>query len=161
MKIMPLDSPSFTVAQVARAAGVPVATLRSHLQRQHWRLDGEDVPADEPGKGHLVTMRRALQIGVAVELIRNGVDPKRAFRAAAGFSDFGGPKDRAPGELFDAGHTALVLSPGEEWPEVVRFGDDTPARTLFAPTGKEAGKSAVIVWLDKIVRDMEARLADD
>lgn len=99
-----LDTPQFSIAEVSDAVGVPVATLRSHLQRQHWRLDGEDFPADAPGKGHLVTMRRALQIGAAAALIRAGVPPATAHAAASSWD----------GVLPYGFGSCLVVRPGSE-----------------------------------------------
>jgi hypothetical protein len=170
-----LDDPRFTLSQVAEAAGCQVGTLRSWLQRKHWRLDMAigDSPAEVAGKAHLVTLRRALHIGASVELIRNDMDPARAFRAARNFVDVQDPSfdARASGGqvrnergLFDNGYTLLVVYP-DVAPGVIMWVDDTrclsssPLKDIIFPK-KSIGhqSSGVFVWLNQIDRRIRTHL---
>lgn len=121
-----LDTPQYSPAQIAAAAGVDKGTLYSWLQRGHWRLDGADAAAPTHGAGHKLTLRRALQIGIAVELMRHDVKPARAFRAALSFSDVSGAPilasdlPREPGRLYGKGQrTWLLLPAGQDWGEIL------------------------------------------
>lgn len=172
-----LDDPRFTLSQVAEAAGVQVGTLRSWLQRGHWRLDMAfgDTPAEVAGKAHLITLRRALHIGAAVELVRNDVEPARAFRAARSFVDVfdGIPSGiisdggvRGTDGLYPTGWTLLIAYPGDEFGEVMWVDDTqplnkTPLTSLFFPQAPIGSKvSGTFVWLNQVDRRIRSRLAE-
>jgi len=166
------DDPRFTLSQVAEAVGVSANTLRSWLQRKHWRLDMAvgDSPAEIAGKAHLVTLRRALHIGAAVELIRNDVEPARAFRAARSFVDVFNPRFEADrhvrGEegLFEDAWTVLVAYPDQEWGEVIRVEknpkakDQTPLLDLLFPKLGGRKRSGTFVWLDQVDKQVRTAL---
>ncbi|MCJ2070576.1 hypothetical protein MKK75_17545 [Methylobacterium sp. J-030] len=161
-----LDDPRYTLSEVAIASGVQVGTLRSWLQRGHWRVDTAvgDSPAAIAGKAHLVTLRRALHIGAAVELVRNDVEPARAFRAARSFVDIFDPhwehegRPRDEGGLFVAGWTLLVVYPSRE-DGIVMWIDDTqplsktPLQSILFPKIQQSQQvSGTFVWLNQIDR---------
>ncbi|PJI55719.1 hypothetical protein CTI14_02390 [Methylobacterium radiotolerans] len=161
-----LDDSRYTLSEVAAAAGVQVGTLRSWLQRGHWRVDTAvgDSPAAIAGKAHLVTLRRALHIGAAVELVRNDIEPARAFRAARSFVDLFDPlwehegRPREAGGLFAAGWTLLVVYPGQDQ-GVVMWVDDTqpinktPLQNILFPNIEQSRQvSGTFVWLNQIDR---------
>lgn len=163
-----MDSPEFTLSQVANAAGIDVGTLRSWLQRKHWRLDMAvgDSPADVAGKAHLVTLRRALQIGAAAELVRNGVEPSRAFKAAWYFSDAADPLEaegyiRAPGELFRDGSTILIAYKDRDIGVVMRLDDNASWQNLvFNPFVRERQISGSFVWLNFVDKRIRSALLE-
>lgn len=148
-----LDEHRFTLSHVAEAAGVDVGTLRSWLQRGHWRMDMVvgDSPAEVAGKAHLITFRRSLQIGTATELVSNGVKPAKAFRAALsfveGFSEVldGGP--RGGNGLFADGLTILAVYPDEEYGVVMRVDlgggpANTPLNSILFPRAPGGRKTS-------------------
>ncbi|MGE7152342.1 hypothetical protein ACQKJ1_01195 [Methylorubrum rhodesianum] len=176
-----LDDPRYTLSQVAEAAGVQVGTLRSWLQRKHWRLDMAvgDSPAEVAGKAHLITLRRALHIGAAVELVRNDVEPARAFRAALSFVDIFNPEIEAEGRerghdgLFADGYTLLAVYPGFDsgivmWVDAEnstnkpgRPPNATPLMSIFFPRllgGRQV--SGTFVWLNQVDRRIRSRLVE-
>lgn len=173
------DDPRFTLAQVAEAAGCAVGTLRSWLQRGHFRLDMAvgDSPAEVAGKAHLVTLRRALHVGAAVELIRNDMDPARAFRAALSFVDTYNPQFEADGRfrdpegLFADGYTLLAVYPGIEhgivmWVDAEnaankpgRAPNASPLLNIFFPRAVNGRQvSGTFVWLNMIDRRVRTSL---
>jgi hypothetical protein len=166
------DDPRFTLSQVADAAGVSANTLRSWLQRKHWRLDMAigDSPAEIAGKAHLVTLRRALHIGAAAELIRNDVDPARAFKAARSFVDVYDPifegdgHFRGPDGLFETGWTMLVAYPDQEHGVIVRIENDPMAKdqtsllSLLFPKLYGTKRSGTFVWLNQVDKQIRTAL---
>ena len=167
-----MDQPRFTIAQVAHACEYPQNSLRSHLQRGHWQLEiARGDSRSEAGKAHLITLRRALHIGTAIELIRNGIEPARAYTAARSFLDEFDPQledarhKRGENGLFESGWTLLVAYPDIEFGVIMRVQDDeksseqTPLRSLFFP--KPLGgtqRSGVFVWLNQIDRQIRRGL---
>lgn len=167
-----MDEPRFTLSAVARAAGTEPNTLRSWLQRGHWLMDiatGESL-AEIQGRAHLVTLRRALHIGAAVDLIRNGVDPRRAFRVARSFvHEFPEPDGYLRGEtgLYPDGWTLLVAYPDHDVGEVLWVDDGHPKkdppddslRKLFFPR-LEGGPQSTgsFVWLNRVDHRIRTQL---
>jgi len=166
------DDPRFTLSQVADAVGVSANTLRSWLQRKHWRLDMAigDSPAEIAGKAHLVTLRRALHIGAAVELIRNDVDPARAFQAARSFVDIHDPIFEDDGHirgaegLFETGWTMLVAYPDQNHGVIIRVESDpkakdqTPLLSLLFPKLYGTKRSGTFVWLNQVDKQVRTAL---
>jgi hypothetical protein len=167
------DEPKFTMSQVAEAVAVSANTLRSWLQRNHWRLDTNkgDSPTEAAGKAHLLTLRRALHIGAAVELIKNNVEPARAFAAALSFVDIFDPTEdddghfRGPEGLFQTGWTLLIAYPDTPFGVVMRVENNPGAKNqsplskllfpkMFSP---RRGRSGTFVWLNQI--DTQIRTA--
>lgn len=182
-----MDVPSFKLSEVARAADLEANTLRSWLQRGYWKLDqtvGDNL-AEVHGKAHLVTLRRALHIGAAADLIRSGVDPSRAFRAARAFVyDFDplaerGGHPRGPGGLYVEGWTLLVAYPDNSKGVITWVDDGRPRkeptkskdkkyarypaidalRALFFPPFSGLDESTgTFVWLNKVDARIRMRL---
>jgi len=159
-----LDDAKYRITEVARICGVPENTIKTHLHKRQWFLGATDMPGLNCGPHH-ITLRRALQIALAFELMRNGIDPVRAYEAALCFSDEADPAEwqnhgvqRLPGELFPSGQTILILRPGQSHAVVRRFDNDTPMHELvFSPaSGFETERSGTFVWvnpIDLMVRD--------
>lgn len=162
-----MDSPIYRLSDVAKATGLSVGTLRSWLQRGHWRVDMAigDSPAEIAGKAHLITLRRALQIGVAAELIRNNVEPARAFEAARSFSDHAnrlelGSDQIGPGELFPApAWTLLIVYPERSYGVVKRIDRRTPMQDILFSGELGAEHSGVFVWLNQVDKQVRTGLA--
>jgi hypothetical protein len=154
-----LDRPQFTLKQIAAAAGIEVATLRTWLQRKHFELGKKDQAASELGDAHLLSLRSALLIGTAVELARCGVHPRTAAKHALAFTLLG-DKHRDPGEVFsgDGVYTALISHPGHETGQVMRFDAESPLVDLFFSQRAGGMSSAVVVFLNRIDRQMRTAL---
>lgn len=115
-----MNTPTFTLAEVAIAAGTKSSTLRQWLFRDWFTLDAEDAPAHTPGATTYLTGKTALAMGLAVHL-GGGVVPlelavKAALRFAYSGTDEGQERHgliRRPGYLFNADDTLAVFSRGE------------------------------------------------
>lgn len=140
-----MDEPRFTLSQVAMAADTEANTLRSWLQRGHWSIDSArgDVAAESHGRAHLLTLRRALHIGAAVDLIRTGVEPRRAFRGALSFVDAFDPlaerggHPRGENGLYVDGWTLLVVYPGFDQGVVIWADDGKPRKGPTQPKDRK------------------------
>ena len=118
-----MTAPTFTLAEVATAAGTKSTTLRQWLFRDWFKLDSSDAPAHTPGATTLVTGRTALAMGVAVHLGGSVVPLEMAMKAAVQFAYSGSDESeeangfvRRPGEIFDGAEvtdTLAVFSRGE------------------------------------------------
>ena len=160
-----LEQPQFTIAQVAKAAGIQANTLRSWFQRGHFTLGDSDKRADF-GDAHLLSLRTALQVGTAVELYRSGAHPARSEKLALAFTLLGdadqatGETIRGAGELFPGNgvYTALIAYPGIDDAKVVRFDDKVPAlsEAFWSNAGRQS--SAQIVWLNRVDRKIRIAL---
>jgi hypothetical protein len=142
-----LDDPRFTIAQVAKAAGISANTLRSWFQRKHFLLRWADKRAADFGDAHLLSLRTALQVGTAVELYRSRVHPARAAKIALAFTHFG-DEARHPGELFSKGFTALVAHPEVDDATVIYFDGNTPLEQVFFSRGPGKQVSVLVVWIN-------------
>jgi hypothetical protein len=145
-----LDEPRYLISSVARAADVPVATLRSWLQRRHLWLAKHDHPAEAFGSAHRLSLRSALRVGAMAELIALGVPPRRAGEAALLWTEAGSP-ERLPAQLYAKPLTALcVWRDGAEVKHLPLSGNVTP---LFL-----GGNGVTAVVLDLVDRAVRTRL---
>jgi hypothetical protein len=119
-----------------------------------------DSPAEIAGKAHLVTLRRALQVGVAAELMRQDVEPSRAFQAAWVFSDLADPLD-TPGHMRETGMlfpspalTLLIAYKGGPVASVIKRVDAKSRLDelrLPDPTDRRVITGGTFVWLNQVV----------
>jgi hypothetical protein len=128
----------FLLSDVAAVAGMPVATLRSLVQRKHiWFDDDEDVVSSDARVPYQIGIRSAIRVAMMALLTqRDGMHPRRAWMITAGFTEFGdGPLPnqpaRAPGELFERGRTWLIARDGSDTSEVINVRPDTRAVELM------------------------------
>lgn len=152
------DTPRYSLSQVAMATGGAVNTLRAHLARGHWKLIDKkgDVTSDIPGRPHIITLRRALQIAVATDLIAGGIEPKFAYASAWVFSDEKNP-DRPAGELFPQPDlTMLRCVEGGRGTQVVRLPSPATVQMFFPNNGY---RRATIAVLNELVDGIRAALA--
>lgn len=104
---------TFPSGVVVGLTGVPAPTLQRLLQRNHITLQPCDVPSRGCGENRGFSRRRINQLALTSELMRVGIAPARAAKAAYKFSDEGN-LGRPVGELFPLGKTFLVGLPGGE-----------------------------------------------
>ena len=146
-----LDEPRYSIAAIARATDIPVATFRSWLQRGHLWLAKHDRPAEAFGRAHHLSMRSALRIGAMAELIALGVPPRLAGEAALRWTE-AGALDRLPAQLYAKPLTVLCVDAAGDT-EVRHLPLNGDVSTLFY--GRK-GVTAVI--LDLVNRDVRTRL---
>ncbi|SNB65455.1 MerR HTH family regulatory protein [Rhodoblastus acidophilus] len=169
------DSPEFSTAEVAGAAGLPVETLRTWIKRGDIALVHDTPDRFTPGTGgrRLFTFRRSLNICLAAELVRNSISVKEASKIALEFTDMGGNAGgyregelvdelknvRLPGDLFPDDTTILVVrfpsDGGEPDAKVERLKDAKDA--LFHIAGKNC-RSVLLIDIDDIYARATAKL---
>lgn len=157
---MNIYDPTFTSAQVAKAAGMTATNFRAHLARGNWRIIGDSVPAEKFGSGHLFTIYDVLGYALAAELIQCGLDPKAAFeRAMYDFAHTGGQEwqpngkviDREPGGVFQPeanGHTLFVYVRGADRGKCVAANAITNGAELLIAPNMGIGTSAIVVGIN-------------
>lgn len=166
-----IDSPLYEISRVAVAVGANAHSLRTWMQRGYWHLnpDRGDTKAPVVGTSHRLSLRTALHIGTAVELMRVGLDPARAFNAAFFFAWTSSPlegsgEDRMPGELYpDPYWTLLVAYPDQKQGVVLKVDPEkTPLTDLFfhphATFTSGAQRSGAFVWLNQVDRQVRTAL---
>ena len=84
-----MDSPLFTLRQVAAATGWNLGTMRDHFVKGVFPWHEGDGKAKVAGSTSLLSLRAAVRLGIAFQLWSLGVSPKDAFRASTAFTDFG------------------------------------------------------------------------
>lgn len=160
-----LDEPRFTMSQVARATRGKANTIFSWFQRGHFALGKKDVQA-ENGLGHGISLRTALEVGIAVELYKQcDLHPAIGAKLAREFTQLG-DDHRDPGELFpqDATgrvFTVLVVYPGLEHAKVVRMTPKTAMVDAFIADQYGRQTAATLIWLNFIDRDLRVALLQD
>jgi hypothetical protein len=142
---MNIYDPTFTSAQVAKAAGMESANFRIQFQRGNWRFIGK--PAEANGFGHLFSICDALGFALARQLVLHGVDPKIAFERA--MTDFA----LTEAEILDpdkSGLTLYVYSPGAEVGRCVGSKDVRDVIELLIPPMHNRATSAIIIVLNDL-----------
>jgi hypothetical protein len=166
-----LEEPRYTLAEVADATDVSVATIRSWFQRKHMKLGLTDASMGT-GIARKVTLPTALAIAVTGELVSKfGLHPRRAALAAATFSYVGAPDpetgiERDPGHLWlgpEVTNTVLVIladDPDGSSSSVLRV----PLNMLFSDIfdaglfGQYGARYAIVVELNDLVHQVRGRL---
>jgi hypothetical protein len=109
-------------------------TLDNWIEREAVLLSDDDRREAGERKRYTFLFDRIVQIALAAELVKLGVQPRRASLAAAAFTDMSGgitpgfPR-RLPGQLFQGAHTFLILSAEEEFAKVVPVARRTTSST--------------------------------
>lgn len=154
-----MDNPVYSLSDVAAAIGLRVGTLRMYVQRGHFVLRTPDLAA-RGGVANLVTLRRALQWGVAVRLIKCGYSPKSAERAAFKFSDCES-YDRRAGELFALpALTVLMVDPDAcDFPETGSY--TRVVRRDAAAHFISARRCGLFIIVNDVVACVSSRLLRD
>jgi hypothetical protein len=88
-----LDTPTYSINDVAAAAGISTAKVKKMLDDGVISLGPYDQEATQGVPG-LFTLRRVISIGLAAESVALGMSPSMAARLAFMFTD-GSPRDRA------------------------------------------------------------------
>ncbi len=117
-----MDNDSFSIPEVAEAAGLKVETLRTWVKRREIPLTEEQFLAATPGRGRARAFSRcaALSIAITAALVDLGVPISHAGRFALLFTDsadasggwVGGPvqeRNREPGELVKGAVRTILL----------------------------------------------------
>ena len=108
-------------------------------------------------------------VAVVVELTKYGIPAERAAKIAREFFLFGheDPKTnqtlRYPGELYpgDDVFTALVAYPDEEEGAVFRVESKTPLMPMFFNSRSGRQTSALVVWLNFIVLEVQKKMGGE
>ncbi|MEL6364330.1 MAG: hypothetical protein AAFR11_05770 [Pseudomonadota bacterium] len=117
------NQPGIKISRAAEAAGIPVATARTWYARGHIFLREYDQDSGESGSMRLLSVRSAIQLCLAAELVRLGISSSEAGQIAMQFAyggggygnygdeDLGPPVETRPnGGLFPDGETWLFVS---------------------------------------------------
>lgn len=158
IKDVVMDEPRYLPNVVARAAGIPLATLRN------WERSERQLIRRETGRRF--SFRRALQVALTGALVNLGARPEFAARVALSFTDSGGAPlpgrrpGRHPGELFDKGWTILAIYPGEVF-DVKNVMPETAAIDLFTPLGHTRSDAATILNVTFLVQRFRCALDGD
>ena len=97
----------YRTADVVRATGTPPNRLQRYLERNYITMQPCDVASEGLGHKRGFSFRRVVQVAITSELIKIGISPSRAAKAAFAFSDTGG-SGRSPCRLYALGKTFLV-----------------------------------------------------
>jgi len=141
-------------------------TLDNWLERAAVLLSIDDRREAGERKRVTFTFERIVQIALTAELVKLGVQPRRAGLAASAFTDMsGGVRSdfpRKPGQLFEGAETFLVLAAGETFGKIVPV-TCTTLEDLFK--GQAAGRifspaftTAIIIKVDDIYHRVAERL---
>ncbi|MCB1503111.1 MAG: hypothetical protein KDK07_25590 [Bauldia sp.] len=148
----------YTVAEVAEANSMPVATLRSRFQRRQFVVAPE-VDADPAGIGlpRLLSRESAIAVAIAEALTTRGVSIADATKAAVRFA-YAGDADRDPGRLYAKGETVLAV--GAQMSRVFNISKSTKFSEIFKSSIFGTGQVPCIVFLvlDELVESVDVRL---
>jgi hypothetical protein len=164
MQQVDYSTPRFRTSEVAVAAGIPAATLRSYFKRGQFRIIGATDArlADESGLPNLFSLRDALVFAVAVKLIGAGADPLEAFNVAVSdFGHFAIGGERLPAQMLDYqkhGSTLLVYWPGTGHAEIKAAKSITDPLEFAFSNMHGSQESAAIVFLNFVERRVFAAL---
>lgn len=112
-----MDYPRFSTEDVAKAAGIPTATLANWIKRLGSSMIEPDTDFDGPqdrvflgtGRARLFKRRTAIRIAIMAQVARFGLPIQFAHDCAVKFVDVTGGMPRLPGELFAYDGTALII----------------------------------------------------
>jgi hypothetical protein len=141
----------YTSAEVCRAAGISVATLRNYTSRDPRVIVMPDDDREKAIRGVpvLFSFPRLMQIALVSEIVSMGfgITPRRAAEIAFGFSDVGDHRaKRNPAELYRQGATLLLGIPGASCGKTVNIDRRTdPLKLLTLGGGGTASRVAVLV----------------
>jgi hypothetical protein len=139
-----LDTPAFTTAEIALAIGIPAETLRTWIKRGDIELvQSEPENQRHPGTGRnrLLSLRRAIHIGLVAELVKTGLSPSEASTLALHYSDIGDGTAAWVGE----GEPVITRMPG------CLYQKDGP--TIFRVFNRRDGKRVASVDRGSVTRN--------
>ncbi|HXO69551.1 MAG TPA: hypothetical protein VN838_11360 [Bradyrhizobium sp.] len=144
--------------EVATAlAGERLNTVQSWFQRGHFKFGELDQRA-EKGFAHAISLRTALQVGIAWHLYEAAdIHPAKGAEIARAFTHEG-DDGRDPGELFDKNFTVLIAYPKLSAGRVVNCTSKTPLVESFQAEQHGRQYAAIVVWLNFIDRDLRVAL---
>ncbi len=163
----PEDVALFTMATVARAAGVEPPTLRAWFQRKHVVMNRADSKAPMNGASSKFTYRSVLMLATMAELVRQGSTPRMASKAAEHWmthgvleGQFNAPAQREGGGLFPAPYLTFLIA-GDD--SEIEASDSSPCRiegispnspgafnTMFGAVCQRGRPGAKVVFLNII-----------
>lgn len=151
-----LDLAHYSAGDIIEATGISQSNLQDYVRRGGIVLGANDIDANGSGSRRMFTTRTAIQIGITVELVRLGLNFRRAARSAAALTHWA---DGPTGYAGDARVAALSRDPGQ------LFGNEP---TLLVCTGESADvvraseysdqSAAIVVTIDPIVARLNRAL---
>lgn len=153
-----LDEPRFTMKEVATAlAGDRLNTVQSWFQRKHFQFGELDKRAVK-GFSHAISLRTALQVGIAWHLYEAAdIHPAKGAEIARAFThESDGNRD--PGELYAKDFTVLIAYPKLSFGRVVNCTSKTPLVESFQADQHGRQYAAIVVWLNFIDHDLRVAL---
>lgn len=154
-------------AVTCTAAGIDKKTLNNWLSRQPAVVLLTDKERREAGERNRFSFdrNRVVQIALTAELVRLGVQPRRAAMCAAVFTDAAEGRgahpnfeQRMPGELFKGAYTFLVVPPGEGAAKVVPITAETTVIELMHPDYGQPFSTAIVVRVDDLFNSVRSYL---
>ena len=165
-----MDSPLFTLRQVAAATGWNLGTMRDHFVKGVFPWHEGDGKAKVAGSTSLLSLRAAVRLGIAFQLWSLGVSPKDAFRASTAFTDFGTVPSsnefglsRQAGNIFPDGYDTILLWRKGEGARVMPTDEGVFVNInqfICAPFGGKSGP-VVLVRVEDVVESVMASLVPD
>ena len=139
-----LDAPQFLTSEVCSGTRTSPSTLKNWVSKKSpiIVMKNSDRRAHASGSTHRFSLRRVIQIGITSDLVKLGVNPRPAAKAAIKFTDFGDNK-RPPGFHFASGNTFLVIPPGDKSAHIVNVTDDASVMKLLSQTTINDGENPV------------------
>lgn len=165
-----MDTPLFTLRQVAAATGWNLGTMRDHFVKGVFPWAEEHGKAKAAGSTSLLSLRAAMRLGLSYQLWTLGVSPRDAFRAATVFTDFGTAPtsnefgvSRMAGNIFPDGYDTILLWRKGEGARVMptdEGGFVNIDQFICAPFGGKSGP-VVLVRVEDVVENVMAALVPD
>jgi hypothetical protein len=146
----------FTFAEVAEAADIPVASLRSWYQQGHFGLTKADQAAPVGGT-RLLSRNTTLAVAICAAFTRAGVSVPIAAQAAMTFAhtNSGGPPRSLPGTLYPGSAATIILVAGSRNKIFPVSRKSNPFEMLSMPGDGNAG---TFVLVNPIITRLEKRL---
>lgn len=152
--MLDLETPRCSLAEGARAAGLPPNTVRTYYDRGVFTLNANEVRASD-ARAHGISLRRVYQFAITGDLVKLGVAPRTAALWAMGFTDVPGAyipgrgKEvvRDMGRLCGGAYTWLVGHAGSDASKIFAVTADSTALAVLDFTKH----GAVVLPLDVII----------
>lgn len=144
-----LDTPSYSLGDLAKVTRLPVGTVRMWLERKILELDQNDIDASGKGSARQFTLRTLYLAATMAEISRLGVSPSHAARWAEIIW-----RDPLSGLLTPHDDMVFIGNPHNNTAHICRRGEITPEAIFYANPwpDEEADLSAVIVDATAVAR---------
>jgi hypothetical protein len=166
-----MENTIYRLADVARGANVPRATVSSWLNRGHIELVKKNGDRDTrgPGDHRLFSWQRLINIATVAELARIGIPPHEGTsRLALTFSHLGETVPSFDDKLRSGRDAGRLFPEGRTWFVVFNLDGELEAAVLnkldensFLTYRDRTASSAVAIDMNKLVRAVAARLQQD